>query len=79
MHYRRVLRSSWYPSVEIRYVWDGWLLVQERNSGNTPVVSYTRVHDLSGSRVGAGGIGGLLGHSTYANSRPHLDAKGGSR
>jgi YD repeat-containing protein len=28
--------SSWYPGTEIRYVWDGWLLVQERNSGTLP-------------------------------------------
>jgi RHS repeat-associated protein len=73
--------SSWYQGAEIRYYWDGWLLVQERN-GTTPVVSYTRGHDLSGSREGAGGIGGLLGRSTYASGAwgshafYHADANG---
>lgn len=38
-------------------------MIQERNSGNTPVVSYTRGADLSGSLEGAGGIGGLLSRS----------------
>jgi hypothetical protein len=59
--------TNWVQTSETRYVWDGWLLVQERNSGNTPLVAYTRGHDLSGSREGAGGIGGLLGRSTYAS------------
>jgi RHS repeat-associated protein len=73
--------GSWYQGAEIRYYWDGWLLVQERN-GTTPVVSYTRGHDLSGSREGAGGIGGLLGRSTYASGAwgshafYHADANG---
>jgi RHS repeat-associated protein len=39
------------------------LLVQERNSANTPTVTYTRGRDLSGSLAGAGGIGGLLARS----------------
>jgi RHS repeat-associated protein len=37
--------------------------VQERNSANTPTVTYTRGRDLSGSPAGAGGIGGLLARS----------------
>jgi len=41
----------------------GHLLVQERNSANTPTVTYTRGRDLSGSPAGAGGIGGLLARS----------------
>jgi len=36
------------------------LILQERNSGNTPQVQYTRGLDLSGTIEGAGGIGGLL-------------------
>src|SRR6266545_7754636 len=50
--------SSWYPNSETRYVYDGMRVIQERNSGNTPTVSYTRGLDLSGSLEGAGGIGG---------------------
>jgi hypothetical protein len=38
-------------------------VIQERNSANTPQVSYTRGNDLSGSLQGAGGIGGLLARS----------------
>ncbi len=45
------------------YVYDGWRVIQERNSVSTPVVSYTRGTDLSGSLEGAGGIGGLLARS----------------
>jgi RHS repeat-associated protein len=48
---------------ETQYVYDGWRVIQERNSSGTPVVSYTRGTDLSGSMEGAGGIGGLLARS----------------
>ena len=50
-------------SGETQYIYDGWRVIQERNSSGTPVVSYTRGTDLSGSMEGAGGIGGLLGRS----------------
>ncbi len=43
-------------------------VIQERNSANTPTVSYTRGNDLSGSLEGAGGIGGLLGRSSGYSS-----------
>jgi len=55
--------STWTTTGETRYLCDGMLVVQERNSGNTPTVTYTRGKDLSGSVQGAGGIGGLLGRS----------------
>jgi len=54
---------GWYGGVETRYVYDGMRVIQERNSGNTPTVGYTRGSDLSGSFEGAGGIGGLLERS----------------
>jgi len=39
-------------------------VIQERdNSGNAPLVSYTRGSDLSGTVEGAGGIGGMLARS----------------
>ena len=39
-------------------------MIQERdNNGNTPLVSYTRGSDLSGTLEGAGGVGGLLARS----------------
>ena len=59
---RRVRREySWIASVwtlnsETRYVYDGSLVVQERDRNNLPTVTYTRGLDLSGTRQGAGGI-----------------------
>jgi RHS repeat-associated protein len=52
--------SAWKLTNEVRYVYDGNLVIQERDSLNAPVVTYTRGNDLSGSFEGAGGIGGLL-------------------
>ncbi len=53
---------DWYPTSTERFVYDGMLLVQERNT-SAPTVSYTRGVDLSGGLDGAGGIGGLLARS----------------
>jgi RHS repeat-associated protein len=53
---------------ETRYVYDGMLLIQERDGSNTPLVSYTRGRDLSGSFAGAGGIGGLLARSDHTQT-----------
>jgi len=56
--------DGWYGSGgETRYLYDGMLIVQERDSGNMPTVTYSRGRDLSGTVDGAGGIGGLLGRS----------------
>src|SRR6266566_5032182 len=55
--------SAWVVLGETRYVYDGMRMIQERNSGNTPTVAYTRGSDLSGTFEGAGGIGGLLARS----------------
>jgi hypothetical protein len=46
------------PTNEVRYVYDGILVIQERNASNIPLATYTRGMDLSSSRQGAGGIGG---------------------
>jgi uncharacterized protein RhaS with RHS repeats len=35
-------------------------VLQERDSNNNPLVTYTRGIDLSGRMQGAGGIGGLM-------------------
>ncbi|HEY5909853.1 MAG TPA: RHS repeat-associated core domain-containing protein [Verrucomicrobiae bacterium] len=58
---------------ETRYIYDGLRVIQERDSNNVPLVSYTRGVDLSGTLEGlgwprqseatAGGIGGLLARS----------------
>ncbi len=55
--------GGWVTNTEVRYLYDGMRVNQERSSANTPTVSYTRGTDLSGSLEGAGGIGGLLGRS----------------
>lgn len=66
LHRRRIRREStwtgsgWNQTNETRYVYDGILVLQERDGNNTPVLTYTRGVDLSGSLGGAGGIGGLL-------------------
>jgi RHS repeat-associated protein len=52
--------AAWAPTNEVRYVYDGKLVVQERDINNLPLVTYTRGLDLSSSLAGAGGIGGLL-------------------
>ena len=56
--------GTWGQTGQTRYCYDGMRVVQERNSANTPTVSYTRGNDLSGSIEGAGGIGGLLARSS---------------
>jgi hypothetical protein len=55
--------GQWQVSGEVRYLYDGMRVIQERSSANTPTVAYTRGSDLSGSMEGAGGIGGLWGRS----------------
>lgn len=52
--------GQWQLSGEIRYLYDGMLVVQERTASNTPTVTYARGRDLSGGLDGVGGIGGLL-------------------
>jgi RHS repeat-associated protein len=52
--------SQWMVAAEVRYVYDGMLVIQERDGNNIPTVSYTRGRDLGGGRQTAGGIGGLL-------------------
>jgi len=52
--------SAWLETNEVRFVYDGNLVIQERDQNNLPEVTYTRGNDLSGSLQGAGGIGGLL-------------------
>ncbi len=52
--------SGWQLTNEVHYVYDGNVVIQERDQNNLPVVTYTRGVDLSGTLQGAGGIGGLL-------------------
>lgn len=71
--------GSWLQTNEVHYVYDGNLVVQERDLNNAPVVSLTRGKDLSGSLSGAGGIGGLLARTEFASqthSYFHSDGNG---
>jgi len=68
MRLRERFESVWVGSARVTngatlYVYDGNLVIQERNANNLPLVTYTRGRDLSGTFEGAGGIGGLLARS----------------
>ncbi|HKQ49721.1 MAG TPA: RHS repeat-associated core domain-containing protein [Phycisphaerae bacterium] len=62
--------GSWgSPTQDVRYIYDGWNMVVELEGrdldangspDNTPLRRFTWGLDLSGTRQGAGGIGGLL-------------------
>jgi len=39
--------GSFTPTNEVRYVYDGMLVIQERNANNLPVATYTRIQSLS--------------------------------
>lgn len=66
---------NWTQTNEVHYVYDGNVVVQERDTNSAPQVSYTRGMDLSGSFQGAGGIGGLLAR-TDANGAAFYHADG---
>lgn len=71
--------SAWVQSDEVRYIYDGKLVIEERDRFNNPRVTYTRGTDLSGSREDAGGIGGLLARYDHSSLQPalyHADAGG---
>ncbi|MGH7978866.1 MAG: RHS repeat domain-containing protein [Limisphaerales bacterium] len=65
--------SGWTQTNETLYVYDGILVLQERDGNDEPMTTYTRGIDLlaapesgvgvSGTLQGAGGIGGLLARS----------------
>jgi RHS repeat-associated protein len=62
-HWDDYYGGQWTQTGQVRYIYDGMRVIQERDGNNTPLVSYTRGNDMSGSLEGAGGIGGLLGRS----------------
>jgi len=73
--------GTWVQTNEVRRVYDGMLVVQERDSFNIPKLTYTRGPDLSGTLEGAGGIGGLLALSDHKSqvldhSYFHADGNG---
>src|SRR5207247_6313249 len=60
--------GRWIQQSETRYIYDGNLVIQERDALNLPSISYTHGRDLSGSLQGAAGIGGLLALSDLKSS-----------
>ena len=77
--------SSWTQTNEVHFIYDGNLVVQERDANNLPTVTYTRGNDLSGRLQGAGGIGGLLARTenakliigdSFASAYYHADGNG---
>jgi RHS repeat-associated protein len=64
---RRISKKVWSntagtgsPALERRFLYDGWNLVAELDGANALVCSYLWGLDLSGTRQGAGGVGGLI-------------------
>ncbi|MBN1675768.1 MAG: hypothetical protein JXR37_32290 [Kiritimatiellae bacterium] len=53
--------TDWTATNDTRYVYDGWRVMAKLASNNDVTNHYTWGLDLSGSREGAGGIGGLIG------------------
>ncbi len=69
--------TNWVETNETRFIYDGMLVLQERDTNNNSLVTYTRGLDLSLSRHGAGGIGGLLARTdTNASTYYHADGSG---
>jgi len=62
--------GAWVQTNEVRRLYDGMLVIQERDSLNVPKLTYTRGKDLSGSLEGAGGIGGLLSLTEHSTLNP---------
>jgi RHS repeat-associated protein len=69
--------SNWVRTNETRFIFDGMLPIQERDSNNAVRVTYTRGLDLGGGFQGAGGIGGLLARTdTNGSTFYHSDGTG---
>lgn len=69
--------SAWIKTNEVRYIYDGGLLIQERDTNNNVLVTYTRGLDISGNLGDGGGIGGLLARTDVNGSTYyHSDGEG---
>ena len=64
--------SGWAMTNEVFYIYDGNLVLQERDTNFEPVTTYTRGIDVSGTLDGAGGIGGLLARSDNQKNVPAI-------
>ena len=71
--------GGWVQTNIVYYVYDGNVVIQERDINHLATVTYTRGNDLSGSLDGAGGIGGLLArtdNSAQQTAFYHADGNG---
>jgi len=73
---RRIRKQVWdnaagtgNPTSDLRFVYDGWNLIDTLDSSLRLVNSYTWGLDLSGSIQGGGGVGGLLVASEISNGQ----------
>ena len=80
---RRIRKRVWSntgstgtPTLEVRYLYDGWNLLAEMNSGLVVQRGYVWGQDLSGSLQGAGGVGGLLMVRTSSTVAQYVGADG---
>lgn len=64
--------GAWALTADIRFLYDGWNLIQELDNGGTPTKSYVWGLDLSQTLQGAGGIGGLVASVEGANTYYYL-------
>jgi RHS repeat-associated protein len=62
--------GGWVEQSDLLFLYDGWNLVAEldANSSNAKVCTYVWGTDLSGSLMGAGGVGGLLKVTYYGST-----------
>jgi RHS repeat-associated protein len=73
------IEEDFLPEETLLFLWDGWNLLAEIKTDNTPVRSYIWGLDLSGSMQGAGGVGGLLSvriHDGNHTVLPYYDGNG---
>jgi RHS repeat-associated protein len=68
--------SGWVKLYEVRYIYDGMTVLQERDVNNNVLVTYTRGLDLSGTLQGAGGVGGLLARTDNTGNSAYYHADG---
>ncbi len=71
--------GGWVQTNIVYYVYDGNVVIEERDVNHLPSVSYARGKDLSGRLQGAGGIGGLLARtddSAQQTAFYHADGNG---
>ena len=66
--------GGWVEQSDVVFLYDGWNLIAElnANSSNAKVRTYVWGTDLSGSLMGAGGVGGLLKVTYYGSTTTNV-------